>query len=156
MKIQILSYDDCSRLYQKEVALKQDKQRYSYVRWSKERLVLLDKLGQYGAADPTECGDGDYFIGEDWFETGVLHVAIMKWEVFTCDLIQECYNVIDYDKKDDLLITIGKSMPMVEDMFDLVITRKRSYISFFKKSALQTRNIITSDEHYAGVRPFLS
>ena len=155
MKIEILSYDEHTRRRKAEPALKQYNHKNADERWSTARNALLDRLGPHWAVDATEYGDGDFFVGEDWSGNSVLHVVVMKWEVLTTDFLQECQRFL-VSQHDDFLITVGKSMPAVEDMFELVITKQRAYVSFFRKGSEEARAAISTHLHYGAIKTLLA
>lgn len=155
MKIDILSYAEHARRLDEESAFKQDKCKFPYAHWSRVRKDLLERLSVHGTIDSTEFGDGDFFVGDDWFETGVLHIALMKWHVLTPEFLQEGFTFLE-NLREDFLITVVKSMPAVEDMFELVVTSRRSYIGFFRKTAMEARTFLTTNESYNAVRAFLT
>jgi len=155
MRIEVLSYDEHTRWRKAESAFKHDNQKYAYERWSQVRKALLGRLSTHRTIDSTEFGDGDCFVGEDWFETGVLHVVVIMWKVLTIDFLQECHKFL-VPPYDDFLITVGKSMPAVDDMFQLVVTTQRAYIRFFKTEAEGAGAAINAHARYRVIRALLT
>ncbi len=155
MKIQVLSYEEHTRRRKTEPALKQCNHKDADERWSTARNALVEKLGARWTADATEYGDGDFFVGEDWSGNSVLHVVVMRWEVLTTDFLQECQRLLA-SLHDDFLITVGKSMPTVEDMFELVMTKHRAYVSVFRKGAEEARAAINAHSRYGAIKELLA
>jgi hypothetical protein len=155
MNIKVLSYDEHTRRRKAEPALKHDEHTDAGERWASARKALLDRLGVRWTNDPTEYGDGDFFIGEDWAGNRVLHVVVMKWEVLTANFLQECHRFL-VPPYDGFLITVGKSMPAVEDMFQIVITNKAAYIRFYQKGADEARSKMDKDAHYGAVKTLVA
>lgn len=155
MRIEVLSHDEHTRLRKAEAAAKEDSQKYAYERWAKARNVLVERLSAYGVFDSMETGNGEFFVGDDWFETGVLHVVLVKWEVFTSGFLQACSDFL-VPPYDDFLITVGKSMPAVEDMFQIAVTNQRAYVSFFQKEAEDARATINGHSRYAAIKTLLA
>lgn len=155
MKIEVLSYDEHTRRRKVEPALQHDERADAGERWATARKALLDRLGIRWTNDPTEYGDGDFFIGEDWSGNRVLHVVVIKWEGLTADFLQECHRFL-VPPHDDFLITVGKSMPAVEDMFQIVVTNQGAYVRFYQKGANEARATINTDSRYGAVKVLLS
>ena len=154
MKIEVLPYDEHTWLRKAEPAAKQDSQKYAHERWAKARNALVERLSVHGVFDSMEKGDGDFFIGDDWFETGVLHVVMVKWEALTRGFLQACQEFL-VPPYNDFLITVGKSMPAVEDMFQLVMTNQRAYIRFYQKGAEEARTAINAHSRYGAIKALL-
>jgi len=155
MNIEVLSYDEHTRRRKAEPALKHDERADANEWWAAARKALLDRLGVRWTNDPTEYGDGDFFIGEDWSGNRVLHVVLMKWEVLTTDFLQECRSFL-VPPYDDFLITVGKSMPAVEDMFQIVITNQGAYVRFYQKGADEARATINTDSRYGAIKTLVA
>ncbi len=154
MRIEVLSYDAHTRQRKAEPALKQDKNKDADERWSAARNALLKRLGIQWAIDATEYGEGDFFVGEDWSGNSVLHVVVMKWKVLTADFLLECHRFL-VPPHDGFLVTVVKSMPDVDDMFELVVTKRRAYVSFFRKEAEAARATINARARFGAIRALL-
>jgi hypothetical protein len=154
MRIEVLADQEHTRRRKAEPAFRQDSRVDADERWSIARKGLLDRLNAYWTNDPTEYDDGDFFVGEDWSGNRVLHVVVMRWEVLTTDFLQECEGFL-VSPFDEFLITIGKSMPAVEDMFELVVTSQRSYVRFYRKGAEETRAVIRAHPRYGAIKALL-
>lgn len=155
MRIEVLSHIEHAQQRKAEPAAQQDSYKYAYERWSSARHKLVECLSTHGVFDSMESGNGDFFVGDDWFETGALHVVVVKWKVLTTDFLQACYDFL-VPPYDDFLITLGKSMPAVEDMFQIVATKQRAYIGFFKKGEDEARTALNTHAHYSTIKALLA
>jgi hypothetical protein len=164
--VDVLDYVDFDLVLRQELAHKTDPLVFSYKRWSKMRTCLIEFLKRFGTPDQTGYGrggfirvgdnveydGGDFFVGEDWFELGILSVLVLHWNWLSADLLRECKSFVV--ENSDFIIRIEIASFAVADMFELVVTPSRCYLGIFDKTAIDAWSILQS-ERYKKIRSVL-
>lgn len=143
MKIECLDYPEFRSTINGETVFRVDAARYPYESWSAARNSLLKLLRNHGQVDDTGYLGGDFYVLEDWFQTGGLSIVVLKWSALTSALLEDCQSFI-MNRYQQFGITVVKGTPEPTDMFEIIITRSRSYLAFHDKTASQARSIIES------------
>jgi hypothetical protein len=123
----------------------------TYDEWACLRTALIQLLSKYGAFNPLGYGDGCFTVGEDWFEEKVFHVVVMSRQSYTKHFIQDCFRFVQ--EHNEVLITVAVSfIPLGEPSLDVILTLKRRYAAFHKKSRNQALDMINSLGEYAAAQ----
>ena len=154
MKIECLDYPEFSLARNGESAFRGNGARYPYESWSKAHNDLVKLLCKHGQVDDTGHEGGDFYVLEDWFETGSLAIAILEWSALTVGFLEDCESFLK-KRYHQFGISVVKGTPEIRDMFEIIITQSRSYLAFYERTSSQTRVILESNPNYQAVYTLL-
>lgn len=149
----IVSHEEHRRLRKSEAALVPDSGRFPYLNWLSCRTDLTRCLSTQWRLDDTGFGDGDLYVGDDWFGVGSLHIVVLHWDLLTSNLVCVCQKFLSSGWT-DYLITIGKTLTGdSEPNIEVIVKADQVYMRIYGLGEADARVCVASDDRLAGLRP---
>jgi hypothetical protein len=153
VNLEILCDNEFEVRYEAEPASKRDHARYGYARWSKMRRNLTSllkkewRLDTYGG-----LGEGDFFIGSDWFETGILSLVVKHWELVNARILRVCHAFLKQPGNSDFLVSLGVAG---EAAFQIILTSSRVYGTVGACNKPEVPKAVEEDSRLKGIRELI-
>lgn len=103
--------------------------------WNHRRKSLITILKRHGKARRFEIDEGDFFVGDDWFDTNCLRIVDHTWKIISELAIRDVQRFLSGGGL-PYVATIARSFPAELSELEILVTRDLVCSTIYGKSVM--------------------